>query len=488
MNKSELKGKIEPFIFNKLSNQSYEIKTRSSSSLLTWNRFDIAFKLFYLDNKENNIGLARLVYEHDIRAQTLGSFEEYGNDDKQSFEAYVCDFKRLYEDIFHNGFDKEKTIVPLSDKGTIINGSHRVSAAIHLMQTVSCVQTDRPIMTCDYDYFFNRNVPTEILDIVARKFIEYAEDVYIAFLWPSGRSNLSEVVSKFSRVIYKKNISLKCKGGFNLIVELYKHMEWLGNVEVGFSGAKQKLTECFTDFDDVTVIAFQADSIERVREIKKEIRDINKIGFSSVHITDTKEESIRISKLVFSENGLHFLNFSEPYKYQICEDLKRLRFFLNESDISPDDVLIDGSSVLSLYGIRRSEDLDYLTVCDSLINSHEFDKHDSELVYHNRLKEDLIYNPKYYFEYFGFKFVSFEQLYYMKEKRCEEKDSLDCLLMKKLIEDKFFSKNIGIIKQSIFYFRIRSKERLVKWVRSILKYLRLYDIVRLVYRKLRGRS
>ena len=215
-------------------------------------------------------------------------------------------------------------------------------------------------MTCDYKYFFQRKVPENILDVVATKFIEYADDVYIAFLWPSGKDKLKQAEAEFSSIIYKKNISLTAKGGFNLIVELYKHMDWLGRAESGYPGAKKKLVECFPTFDPLTVISFQESSIEKVMEIKERVRKIHNIGFSSVHITDTKEEAVRVSKLVFNENGIHFLNYAEPDKFSLRKNLGLFNQFLKKYNVNPEDVLIDGSIVLSLYGLRKNIDIDFL--------------------------------------------------------------------------------------------------------------------------------
>jgi len=312
LKRSKVKALVEPFIFATLGRPSYEILSLPAVCFLTWNRFDLGFKLLYLDLKEKNSAYARQVYENDIRSQTLGSFEEYGSEAKNSFEKYLKEFEETYQSIKRRGFDAQSRLIPLSDVGTIINGAHRIAAAIHTGRNVSCIRTEQPIMSCDYQYFFHRNVPASVLDSVANKFIEYAEGVYIAFLWPSGKGNLKVTESEFSNVIYKKQISLRATGGFNLIVELYKHMDWIGSADSGYPGAKQKLIECFPGLDPVTVIAFQADSIEDIKQIKDRIRQINDIGFSSVHITDTKEEAVRISKLLFNENGIHFLNHADP--------------------------------------------------------------------------------------------------------------------------------------------------------------------------------
>lgn len=489
--KQALRNRLEPFIYEKLEKDEYKQETINSKKLLTWNRLDLAFKLFYLDNKEVNYYLAERVYAADIKAQTLGSFIEFGNEEnKNSFKNYIDDFHCILNDIELNGFNKEKTLIPLSKNYTIINGSHRTASAIFLNQNINCIKTEQNDMIADYKYFYERDVSFDILNLVVRKFIEYSTDnTYIAFLWPSGKNNKDDSESKFSNIVYKKEIKLTPNGAFNLLIELYKHMDWVGNAKNGFQGAKQKLIECFPSFEKFTVIVFQEESLEEVRLIKEKVRQIHGIGFSSIHITDTKEEAIRISNLIFNDNGLHFLNYANPYKYvNIYSKLDIFKDFLKHNKIETEAVVIDGSVILSLYGLRKNEDIDYLILDNERIKkiSLEFEMHDSELRYHDQNKYNLIYDARYYFQYYGLKFISFNQLYKMKKKRNEEKDIHDCNMMNSLLQNNKLKKLQLEIKQKLFYLKIKNRKTIRLGLLSFLRNTGLYVIVRWFYRKLKG--
>ena len=490
INKKNLIDKLEPFIYEKLNKNEYEIIKKHPIKLLTWNRLDLAFKLFYLDNKDKLNDLAEKTYYQDIKSQTLGSFEEFGNDKKNNFERYIKEFDKTYESIKNNGFNNSKTLIPLSEVATIINGAHRIASAIHLDKEVACIDTKLPIMTCDYNYFYERQVPENILDIVMQTFIEYAEDTYIAFLWPSGTHSKEEALSKFSNIVYHKKVTLTPQGGLNLLIELYKHMDWVGDKNSGFKGAKQKLIECFPSFESLDVVVFQSDSIEKVRVIKEEVRQIYNIGFSSIHITDTKEEAIRISKLILNENGVHFLNYANPYKYNSTEE-KNTKFknIIQKNKLDTNDLLLDSGILLSLYGLREASDIDYFIDDNKKLEYHdeELEYHDEELEYHDEEKLELIYNPKYHFWYDGLKYISFSQLYKMKQNRNEEKDQNDCEMMESLIENNSYKQFISKMKQSYLYFKIKSSKNIMELVIKTLKVLRLYDVVRYIYRKARGR-
>jgi len=482
--KSKLFSRIEPFIYDKLDKEQYEFFEDKAIKLLTWNRLDLGFKLNYLELKDKVPNYAKDIYHQDIKSQTLGTFEEFGNKNKDSFEEYVKHFDTIYNNIKQNGFNSENSFVPLSDRNTIINGAHRVASLIYLEEKVKAVKLELPIMTCDYKYFFERNVPEYIIEAAVLKFIEYSENTFIAFLWPSGSHNLNESVTKFSKIIYKKSIKLDVKGAFNLLYHLYSHMSWVGNSENDYQGIKQKLIECFPTFSPFTMIAFQSNSIEDVKQIKSGVRSINNIGFSSIHITDTKEEAISISQLLLNENGLHYLTFGNPTKFLSVEHcLNKYINLIERNNIDKNSIVLDGSVVLALYGLRKNNDLDYISSVElkSLELTSNIDSHDDVLVYHQVDKQELIYNPKYYFYFKGIKIVSLKQVYHMKNCRGETKDIHDCKMMDAYISDNRLALSLIRIKQYYYYSKIKFKIRFKNVLFRFLKKLKLYNFVRMIF-------
>lgn len=483
---SDIQDQIEPFIYDKSKIDTCVLFDVPASHLLSWNRFDLAFKLLYLDLREQNNKFAELVYRYDIRSQTLGTYIEPGNPQKACFDKYITDFNKTYASIQQNNFNPQVSILPLAGDYTIVNGAHRVATAIHQKKNVICTKLGLPTMICDYMYFNERNVPPDIMDIAATKFIEYAQNIYLAFLWPSSRKHRKEIGHKFKNVLYKKKIILSPQGAINLLVELYKHMDWIGSANESFPNIKQKIIECFPDFKEFTVVAFQAKDITEVRSMKKDIRDICDIGFSSIHTTDNHEETTRISKLVFNKNGLHFLNYSSPYKYTEAQGyLAKYIDILNTHDINLADSVIDGSFVLTLYGLRNNADVDHLTIEGNKIpmNENMPENHDSQLIYHKKTKSDLIYHPNNYFEYQGVKFISLAQLYIMKRNRAEQKDLLDCELMNVLISGNNFKRHIIHIRQYLLFFRHRFAAKFQLLIKYSLTEIGIYDVTRYIYRK-----
>ena len=478
VNKDELKQLIEPHFYNDLSKNTYEIQRIKATKLLTHTRLDIAFKLLYLEMQEYDVEFANEIYKEHIRAFSLGKFTEPGNEDKNSIDKFIEEFRKTFENIKTNGFDRTKTIIPLSKNGSIANGAHRVASAIYLDKKVDCVEIETSDHIYDYNFFYNRNISENILDTVVTKFVEYASNVHIAFLWPIKKDNNINIETIIPKIVYKKKIQLNPNGAHNLLSQIYYGEEWLGSVEDDFSGSKGKLIECFKTFDSFEVIAFQADSLDEVLKIKDKIREVFNVGKHSIHITDTKEEAIRTARVVFNDNSLHFLNYAKPNRYvSTHRKIDTFKEFIKKNNIDFNDVALDSGIILSAYGLRECSDIDYFTVDNS-----KLEYNDEELEYHDEEKIEMILNPKYHFYFNDIKFISFNQLYKMKINRGEEKDINDCKMMEALIENNKLKEFINKLKQNIYYGKIKIKYKMI----NTLKTIGLYQIVRSFYRIAKG--
>jgi hypothetical protein len=479
INKRRLEELIEPHFFSDLKDEGYAVNRIKSNWLLTSNRFDLAFKLLYLEMKGKGVGFSKEFYQKHIGALSLGKFTEPGNEKKNSIENFIKEFDKTFENIQTNGFDEQRTLIPLSKNGSIANGSHRVASAIFLDKDVKSVKIDTDNHIYDYRFFQERGMSSNVLDVVATKFISYSTNTHIAFIWPSAVGHDKEVESLIPNIVYRKSVQLSKNGAHNLLSQIYFGEEWLGSVEDNFKGAEGKLVECFKNDRPVRVIAFHADSLNYVAKIKDEIRKIFNIDKHSVHITDTKDETDRAARTVFNDNSVHFLNHAMPNKYVSTHNkVADFKVFISNRDVRHDDVLLDGSMVLSAYGIREANDIDYFANDNSKVDiqNDAFECHDSELKYHDIEKLSLIHNPQYYFYFNDIKFVSFEQVYKMKKNRNETKDIADCKMMEALLENNKTKAMLNKFRQFFYYQKIKTRVSLIKFLRlvglhSTLKFL-----------------
>jgi len=480
INKKDLESLIEPHLYLKLKCEEYTTAEKKPIELLRYDRFDLAFKLFYLDLKNKNRSLAEKVYEDHIAAFSLGRFVEPGSD-KEGAETFITEFERIYTDFCENGFDKNRTLIPLSENGSIANGAHRVACALHVGSPVRCVDIAADSHVYDYDFFYKRNVPIDILDMAANKFVEYSDNVYMAFLWPIGIRKNREVENILGDIVYKKTIKLNANGARNLLSHVYRGQEWIGDPKNNFCGIDSKLVECFRCFDKFNVILFQADDLEDVLRKKDAIRELFGMGKHSIHMTDTKEESVRMARLVLNGNGEHFLNHARPNKYiSTDEKMKSFKEFLDGNKLDRRDVVLDAGIVLSCYGLREATDVDFFChdKCELNIGSEAFDIHDECLKYYDVSKEELLYDPRCYFYFSGLKFVSLDLVYRMKRRRSEKKDINDCSMIESLVEDDRFKMIVGKCRQSIYYGVVKVRQKAI----LTLARVGLYEVVKKMVR------
>ena len=485
LSKLEVSALIDKHFHSDLEDKIYTVHNKKAMNLLTSNRLDLAFKLLYLELKDKDVNFSREWYTEHIRAFTLGEFTEPGNENKNTIDKFIEVFNDVFNDISKHGFDSSKTLIPLSKNNSISNGAHRVASAIFLEKEVACVSLNSYDDQYDYDFFYKRGVSKDILEAAVSTFIEYASNVHIAFIWPTAVKQDDRIDEIIPNIIYKKEMKLNANGAHNLLSQLYYGEEWLGGVENNFKGTKGKLLECFKTFDPVRVIAFQADSLAEVLEVKEKIREVFNVGKHSIHITDTKEEAIQAARMAFNDNAIHFLNYAKPNSYasthQKIDDFKS---FIKKNSLDERKLLLDSSILLSLYGLREAKDTDYFCNDNSKIQLefNDINMHDEELKYYGEGKHEMIYNPKFHFYFNDVKFIAFSKLYEMKTNRNEEKDQNDCKMMEALLEDNRVKVLMAQFKQNIYYKQMKARQKSVYFLQKI----GLFEIARRVYRKVKG--
>ena len=479
--KEELSKLIESHFYEDLTNIQYKVESIKPNQLLTCNRFDLSFKLIFLETIGHDIKFAQDIYEKHIKALSLGKFIEPGNIEKNSIEKYCEEFENIFHDISNHGFDKNQSIIPLSKNGSIANGSHRVASAIILGKEVDCANIEVDDHIYDYNFFYKRNVPIEIMDAAAMAFVKYATNVFIAIIWPAAVGKNQEIDEILKNIVYKKEVKLNANGAHNLISQIYYGEEWIGSVEDSFKGSQGKLVECFKSFEPVRFVVFQSDFFDEVTQMKEKIRNIFNIGKHSIHITDTSQETLRVARMAFNDNSIHFLNHAKPNKYiSTSQKVGKFKEFLNKNKLNSSDVLLDSSITLSAYGLREARDTDFLCANNEKIK-YKFESintHDEELDHYEEGKLEMIYNQNLHFYFNDIKFISLAKLYKMKINRNEEKDANDCKLIESLIEDNLFKEYSGKFIQNIYYGKIKFRHGFM----SFLRMIGLYSILKRIYK------
>lgn len=483
--KKDLSVLLDPHFKSDMTLEEYEIRWLEPTELLTWSRLDLAIKILYLECKKYGPTFyAAELYSEHIKAFSMGSYSEPGNRNKNSLQKYLDDFEVISTSIASAGLDDTVSVIPLSESGSIANGAHRVAASYVAERTVPVVQLACPNHEYDARFFIQRGMSQSDVEIAVTKFIELASNCYVALVWPSAEGKDNDLESLFPNILYNKNVELNHTGAHNLLSQVYYDESWLGERAENFPGVQNKLVECFKTFKDLRVIAFQADNLQQVLLLKEKIRTLYSIGKHSVHITDTQPEAIRVARILFNDNSIHFLNHGQPNKYfSTHEKLERFKQFVALKNLNVEKVVLDSSVILSLYGLRECNDIDYLLVegGDGDIVDETIQNHIDDLKFHGQDLESLVLNPSFYFYYDDMKFVAFSQLLSMKKNRSEEKDLNDVEMMTALLQKNRLRHVIATVKQKYYFLRVKLKLNAM----LILRHVGLYNLARMIYRKLK---
>jgi len=409
--------------------------------LLNANRFDIAAKTLYGDNRNKGVNTPfhkQLYLEH---LRVWNNFKET-KPPKNGPDSFINSFDKTLESIKQNGFDDNYKIPVINSSP--INGAHRVASCIILDKEVKTYESDirEGQYKCDYEYFKNKTdfvktgLEEKYLDEMALEFCRRKNNLYTVTLFPShdiSHESLRTKVKQGYNIVYHKEVQLNKTGQQGYIHNLYHKEPWIGTKKQNYPGVVEKTKYCFSKGNSVSVILIKEEKIEKLVSLKNELRRMCGVGKHSVHINDTQEETWRIASSVFNNNSISYMNKSstsdtpnfDTYFSQYYEILKNRR--------DRHDFCIDSSAVLSAYGLRDCRDLDFLHLNDIASFSKDIECHNHESHYYRIDKNDIIYDPTKHFYVHGIKFASLNIVKEMKLFRSEEKDIRDLELIKQIL-------------------------------------------------------
>ena len=188
--------------------------------------------------------------------------------------------------------------------------------------------------------------------------------------------------------------------------------------------------ECFKYSDSATFFIID-DRGHNLTEIKESIRKDIGIGKHAIHICDDHIDSVRIFEMVNNKNSLHMLNNAKTDFWPSLN--RKLEKQFNSTSISDqlnDEVLIDGTACLELYGLREANDVDLLTTFE---DSNYVNVRSNKDNFHTKKWDELIHNPSNFLIYNRKKFISLENLRRFKMSRREIKDKADIKLINAIL-------------------------------------------------------
>ena len=410
-----------------------------SQNLISHTRFDLIIKLLFAKSilSGHKTKFYRDMYMHHL--EIWNGFKEYNNNNKNTYEKFEDCFLDLIKNIGDCDFDKNISTIPVIDKKFILNGSHRVAAAIAHDKEVWCnegINGRDGQLDCSYNFFKKLGFNETYMDQTAIEYCKLQPNTYVVCMFPIINKKLKEaynIINDSGGIFYAKQVTLNKTGSFNLMRELYLGEQWAGNSSNNYAGYKEKADLCFPDYSPVTAVLVNLPNLESAKNLKTKIRNLFNVGNHCVHINDTHAQSVRISKTLFNKNSVHYLNNAVPTNYTLFNScMNEYHTEINNKKLDIDDYCISGSSPLAAYGLRECKDLDYLHFNENLIYGSRDLIHSHNEYGVNRYhldREDIIYYPDNYFYHRGIKFASLDVIKRLKSKRNEPKDIVDVRLI-----------------------------------------------------------
>jgi len=397
--------------------------------LMTASRLDLGFKLAQLSAlEESGSKLASDAYHQHLKVMTNGTFTEFDDASKDSFEKYVTTLRKL------SGLVKRETFAGFDNKitvsdGVITNGAHRLASLIfHEKEDTVChVKTQSPLKY-DYRYFRERGMSQNLLRFGVLKFIEYNKSCRLIIAWggasPKFQSEIENICSS-RHLVYHENILLSSRGTLNLISEVYSGEPWVNYDALDYRDVASKTHLCFSPGNvlDVYVVCGIDDS--EIIQFKSSMRESEQRGKHSIHTTDTHQETKRLVLCLLNESWVHFTNFASPRNNYIRNDF----FQSNNDGHENESIIYTGSIVLSVYGLKAHNDIDFLSFSHSTKGFSG--NHLTQSKYYSDSFNDIFDNPFNSFIYRRKRFIALSVLCSMKINRNEKKDQIDVQIIKK---------------------------------------------------------
>lgn len=414
-----------------------------AQNLISHTRFDLIIKLLFAKSflRGHKTKFYRDMYKHHL--EIWNGFKEYNNNNKNTYKKFEECFIDLIKDIEKNGFNKNISTVPVVDGKYILNGSHRVAAAIAHNEQVWCnegLNGRDGQLNCNFSFFRELGLNETYMDQTAVEYCKLQSNTYVVCMFPIVNNKITEaynIINNIGNIFYTKQLTLNKTGAFNLMRELYLGESWAGNHANNYAGYKEKANLCFPNYSPITAVLVNLNNLEEAKMLKASLRGLFNVGNHCVHINDTHSQSVRISKTLFNKNSVHYLNNAIPTNYTLFNScMNEYNAEINNKKLNIDDYCIGGSAPLAAYGLRECKDLDYLHFNENLIygTRNLIHSHNEYGVGRYHLdREDIIYNPENYFYHRGMKFAALDTVRRLKSKRNESKDVVDVELINKVL-------------------------------------------------------
>jgi hypothetical protein len=451
-NDNELKQSIMNIALSSLSSHIFEYYTFANEILIenhnTINlfnnprRFDLFAKYIYIFYKDKKIKSewGNTIYREHIKA--FNNFFEDDDSGKAGSEMYINAFDKLILPYEKNANFKPFYLIPLDENNCPLDASHRLALSAYYKHSVSFIKMKKlephNSYVFDYKFFINKGLEPKYSDFIALEYSKNNPNTYLLCVFPKVETSplFDNIICEHADIYYQKNVYLTKTGQLNLMRYLYKDEDWLGDFDNEFAGAQYKIDMCFNSSSKaLKVYLIVAESLDKVIQLKSELRNLFDSGKHSLHINDFHEQTVRLARTLFNSKSIDYINNVPPkHLNNFSSYLILFSKWIEKNSLNIDNFCVSGSAVLSAFGMRDCYDLDFLAV-DRQIDKHFSDTskvschNEHFLSYIDKPIDDIVFNPENHFYVDNIKFLSLDLLKIFKLARGESKDDKDVELI-----------------------------------------------------------
>jgi len=430
---------------------------------LTWNRLDLAVMFRYLDSANTTpSAFSEQLYDACAKAISDGSPRVAARSEPPSDRAR---FDAICRDMRRGVSGAPLPRIALAADGSVLTGAADAACALFLDRPVDAVRTTQVPVHFDFRFFERQGLNRDQLDAAALRFVESARDCFVALIWPAAQGSDDELERILGPLVYRKEVSLNPGGAHNLLSQVYAGESWLGDPVRHYPGIQNKQVHCFRRSGPLRVLVFQKDGLEEVLAAKQAVRDVYGLGKHSIHVTDTHAEAIKVARLLLNDRSVHFLNAARPTRFAATLEMAEgFQAYLDRTGVPPDRIAIDSGMVLAAYGLRETQDVDFVSSVE-VADEGIFSRHGPGA--HDIPVGDLLYDPRNHFHYWGLKFVSLEQVARMKRRRKAGRDVDDLGLIGPVLAARSANPRLQNVVSHLRYVVAKGRRQVVQATRRL---------------------
>ncbi|MGP4074899.1 hypothetical protein [Halobacillus sp. K22] len=298
--------------------------------LINSKRFDIMAKYIYGKCVLNNI---ESKWAYNLYENHLWVFNRYDEDDgsgKKGIKKFVNSYHKTLESIKENGFDEEKSIIPVDENYVPIDGAHRIATAALLGEKVKIQRFKGSHQGYNYKFFQDKGMLTRWSDEMAYEYCQIKGNTYI---WVIKRRTEDEM-----------KMITKYLGDAGVGIYYEKLVKFNNKVKKISISRNEKKDEY------LTVFLLEFPEKASLNKLKNDFQTRFNCG---VYMSKTKDETNTLSQRFFKGNIFNDNNSYKGLELQVDKEL--IKYCLNKVFNRGKLILIDLKQNIrtSLEGRKR---------------------------------------------------------------------------------------------------------------------------------------